>query len=126
MEIGQLLDIKLKEFADSNGLKVAFENVSFSKEDKFLEGYLVPAETYVSGLNRESESGFYQVNLHYPLGTYRDEVDSMTRKLMDHFKTGSKTGEFRHLPSTSRIAGVKGPTHYSVAVTIHYRREKRI
>lgn len=126
MEIGQLLDGKLKEFAEANGLKVAYENVAFSKEDKFLEGYLVPAETYVSGLNRESESGFYQVNLHYPLGTYRDKVDNMARKLMNHFKTGSKTGDFRHLPSTSRTAGVERSTHYSVAVTIHYRRERKL
>lgn len=126
MEIGQLLDIKLKDFADQNGLKVAYENKKFSNERKFIEAFLMPAETHISGINRESESGIYQVNLHYPLDSYRHEIDAMTRKLMDHFKTGSTTAEYRHIPSTSRTKGIKGATHYSVAVTIHYRREKKL
>ena len=126
MEIGQLLDVKLKAFADQNDLSVAYENKKFSNSKKYLEAFLLPAENHLSGINRESESGIYQVNLHYPTGIYRDEVDAMARKLMDYFKTGSMTENYRHFPSTSRTKGIQSATHYSVAVTIHYRRERKL
>lgn len=124
MEIRTLCDIKLRDFAKSKGIQIAYENVSFKGSEAYLEPFLLPASNNVATFGREQESGIYQVNIYLPINEGPKKADDLAKEIMGLFKTGSQLGDFIHLPPPSRSGGFKTETHYCVAISINYMRLK--
>ncbi|MGL4675316.1 MAG: phage tail terminator-like protein [Wohlfahrtiimonas sp.] len=124
MEIRTLCDVKLRDFAKAKGIPIAYENVSFKGSETYLEPFLLPASNNVATFGREQESGIYQVNIYLPISEGPKKADDLAKEIMDLFKTGSQSGDFIHLPPSSRSGGFKTETHYCVAISINYMRIK--
>lgn len=124
MEIRTLCDIKLRDFAKSKGIPIAYENVSFKGSETYLEPFLLPTKNLSETFGRERESGIYQVNVYTPANDGPKVADQLASEIMALFKTGSKSGDYIHIPPSSRSQGFKTETHYCVAISINYMRLK--
>lgn len=124
MEIRTLCDVKLRDFAKSKGIPIAYENVKFKGSEAYFEPFLLPAANSSETFLKERESGIYQVNLYVSLDDGPKKADRLAAEIMDLFKTGSKSGDFIHMPPAFRSQGFKTETHYCVAISINYMRLK--
>lgn len=124
MEIRTLCDKKIMAFAGANKIPVSYENVKFKNTDKYLETFILPAANEVATFHKEQESGIYQINVYMPTNQGAEKTDALVKSIMNLFKTGTKTGDFIHLPATSRSQGFKTDTHYCVSISVNYMRIK--
>lgn len=130
MEIArEVFDKALDDFRSSEplakGFNISKDNEKGSKDSKFLEAFDLPAENSMFGYNSIHESGIYQVNVHGELNSQYD-VEILAQKLVDHFSVKKRVGNYRLYPPSNRSGGFKNAPYYTVAVTIHYRREKKL
>lgn len=130
MEIARkVFDKALEDFRDSeplaDGFNISKDNEKGSKGSKFLEAFDLPAENSMFGYNGISESGIYQVNVHGALNSQYD-VEVLAQKLVDYFSIKKRIGNYRLYPPSSRSGGFKNTPYYTVAVTIHYKRERKL
>lgn len=130
MEIArEVFDGELEEFKQieplARGFNILKDNEKGSKGSKFLESFDLPAQNSMMGFNNIHESGIYQVNVHGALNS-KYEVERLAQKLIEHFNVTKRVGNYRLYPPSSRSGGFKNAPYYTVVVTIHYRRERKL
>jgi len=92
--IRKAFETRLKTWADSQGLEVAWENVSYepTEDQPFIRAFLLPARTRQLFLDQTGRDfrGVFQINLDMPLGTGPGTGEALISSL-DAFFTGSFT-----------------------------------
>ena len=93
-ELQVLLELRLKDFADSGGYPVAWENIPFDpqkhKGKVWLRPYLLMAEESMHLLNGSDGKarGIYQIDVLIPLGEGRSRMTNAMDKLREYFPKG--------------------------------------
>lgn len=125
MEIRKLFTEKMLLFSEEKNIPLSHENNAFSQTSgQYLEIFVLPAANQSETFGKELESGICQINAYTPSNSGAIAMDKLVGEIMALFKTGSKTGDYIHLPATSRSQGFKTETHYCVAISINYMRLK--
>lgn len=128
--ITQLLEARLSEWAEAQGLQVAFDNIGFSPPDGiYLESHVMPATTTAIDLSRQAKvfRGVYQINVIAPAGTGKSAGGSIAEELIDLFpenqemSDGKLTCFINSVPSA--FAGISSDTSYTIPVSMSYRAD---
>lgn len=129
--ITQLLEARLSEWAEAQGLQVAFDNIGFSPHDGiYLESHVMPATATAIDLSRQAKvfRGVYQINVIVPAGTGKSAGGSIAEELIDLFpenqemSDGKLTCFINSVPSA--FAGISTDTSYTIPVSMSYRADK--
>ena len=93
--IGAALDARLKEWAASMPVSVAFQNVKFvppSGEEPYLRAYLLPAKTFDPsvGVGHRRYTGIYQISVCVAYGRGRQPAEQWIAALEALFARGTR------------------------------------
>ena len=130
-DIAAALAARLGEWADAEGITVAWENVPFTppSDGLYLIVHDMPAtpRTVDLGLCCRIYSGVYQINVVAPAGSGRNSVFALAGRVAELFPEGqaiagngftcwisSEPGIFRGIPT---------PVSYTVPVSLNYRAD---
>lgn len=122
------LELRLKAFATTHSLPVAYEGMFFKKPDPpapFLECFLIPALTKnvtVDG-TRNREVGLFQVNVWAPAGNGLKVADAIATNLVNAFPVVPKTGlvSIEQTPSKGKMMpDVAGWLIFPVTISYRY------
>lgn len=120
-------DGALSDFADTEGLDVAWQNVDFTPTpgDPYLRPHLMEAEPVAVGCGESAQNrhrGIYQVDVLYPAGEGWGECAEMAEEIRALFKRGTRLGS---VTVETSYAGppLREETRYKIPVTIRYRAE---
>jgi len=128
--ITQLLEARLGNWAETQGLQVAFDNIGFTPpDDIYLESHVMPATTTAIDLSRKAKvfRGVYQINVIAPAGTGKSAGGSIAEQLIDLFpenqemSDGELTCFINSAPSA--FAGISTDTSYTIPVSMSYRAD---
>ncbi|PKE30959.1 hypothetical protein CWS43_09770 [Rahnella sp. AA] len=128
--ITQLLEARLGNWAETQGLQVAFDNIEFTPPDGiYLESQVMPATTTAIDLSRKAKvfRGVYQINVIAPAGTGKSAGGSIAEQLIDLFpenqemSDGELTCFINSAPSA--FAGISTDTSYTIPVSMSYRAD---
>lgn len=128
--ITQLLEARLGNWAETQGLQVAFDNIGFTPPDGiYLESHVMPATTTAIDLSRKAKvfRGVYQINVIAPAGTGKSAGGSIAEQLIDLFpenqemSDGELTCFINSAPSA--FAGISTDTSYTIPVSMSYRAD---
>ncbi|MFU2317795.1 DUF4128 domain-containing protein [Rahnella sp. PCH160] len=128
--ITQLLEARLGEWAEAQGLQVAFDNIGFSPPDGiYLESHVMPATTAAIDLSRQAMvfRGVYQINIIAPAGTGKSAGGLIAEQLIQLFPENqemSDVGLTCYINSVpSAFAGISTETSYTIPVSMSYRAD---
>lgn len=125
------LENRLKTFADARSpvLKIAFENVAFTKPTTmFLECFLLPSATITATLrgNRKREVGIFQINIWSPSNSGTAAASALAQDIVDLFPIAPKTSttdvSIEKIPCVERSL-VDTSGWYVTPILIYYRLE---
>ncbi|AUO64107.1 MULTISPECIES: DUF4128 domain-containing protein [Citrobacter] len=130
-DIAAALAARIGEWADAEGIQVAWENVPFTPpaNEIYLAVHDMPAtpRTIDLGLRCRTYSGVYQINVVAPAGTGRADVSALASQVAELFPEGLEIegGGFTcWISSTPGIfRGVPTPVSYTVPVSFNYRAD---
>lgn len=128
--ITEVLETRLGQWADAQGLLVAWDNISFTPPSGiYLTSHDMPATPSTIDLaqNCSAHTGIYQVNVVLPAAQGRMEGMTVARHIEDLFANGTEmegegfvcyvTGE------PAQYAGIVTPTTYTIPVSLNYRAD---
>lgn len=122
------LESRLKSWADTQGIPIAFQNMAFTKGSvPFLEAILIPNQT----LNRdvaaahERHLGFFQVNCWAPRGTGMGQAEALASSVKALYPVVPKTGSVsvESPPKIDQALPDSSGAWVIVPVLIQYRYE---
>lgn len=130
-DIATVLAARLGEWADAEGIPVAWENIEFTPPSAglYLAAYDMPAtpRTLDLGLRCRTYSGVYQVNVVAPAGTGRSDAEALARQVAALFPEGQEMqgdGFTCWITSTPAIfRGIPTSVSYSIPVSLNYRAD---
>lgn len=122
-EIAQALGTRLKAFATTSNLAVAYENALFTPPANavWLEESFIPVAKKPLGMaNNDSDihTGIYQVTIKAPVNSTKFKALDMADLLTTHFPKGLMLGDVRIDKSDIGIGINKDANWYSVPVII--------
>ncbi|WP_112288428.1 DUF4128 domain-containing protein [Rahnella sp. AN3-3W3] len=128
--ITQLLETRLSEWAEAQGLQVAFDNIGFSPPDGiYLQSHVMPATTTAIDLSRQAKviRGVYQINVIAPAGTGKSAGGLIAEQLIQLFPENQEMSDgvltcfINSVPSA--FAGISSDTSYTIPVSMSYRAD---
>lgn len=128
--ITQLLETRLSEWAEAQGLQVAFDNIGFSPPDGiYLQSHVMPATTTAIDLSRQAKvfRGVYQINIIAPAGTGKSAGGLIAEQLIQLFPENQEMSDgvltcfINSVPSA--FAGISSDTSYTIPVSMSYRAD---
>lgn len=128
--ITQLLEERLGEWAEAQGVQVAYDNIEFNPPDGiYLESHVMPATTTAIDLSRQAKvfRGVYQINVISPAGTGKSAGSLFAEQLIQLFpenqemSDGGLTCYINSAPSV--FAGISSDTSYTIPVSMSYRAD---
>ncbi|EMN5247158.1 DUF4128 domain-containing protein [Enterobacter roggenkampii] len=130
-DIAAALADRLGEWADAEGIPVAWENVPFTppSDGLYLAVHDMPAtpRTLDLGLRCRIYSGVYQINVVAPAGTGRTDVVALADRVAELFPEGQEiegrgfTCWIDQTPGVFR--GITTSVSYTVPVSLNYRAD---
>lgn len=126
----QLLETRLSEWAEAQGLQVAFDNIGFSPPDGiYLQSHVMPATTTAIDLSRQAKvfRGVYQINVIAPAGTGKSAGGLIAEQLIQLFPENQEMSDgvltcfINSVPSA--FAGISSDTSYTIPVSMSYRAD---
>ncbi|ELN2578803.1 hypothetical protein SP99_02413 [Enterobacter sp. BIDMC92] len=130
-DIAAALAARLGEWADAEGIPVAWENVPFTppSDGLYLAVHDMPAtpRTLDLGLHCRIYSGVYQINVVAPAGTGRTSVVALASRVAELFPEGQEIAgkDFTCWISSAPgiFRGVPTPLSYTIPVSLNYRAD---
>ncbi|WP_449541130.1 DUF4128 domain-containing protein [Enterobacter ludwigii] len=130
-DIAAALAARLGEWADAEGIPVAWENVPFipPSDGLYLAVHDMPAtpRTLDLGLRCRIYSGVYQINVVAPVGIGRTDVVALADRVAELFPEGQEIAgkDFTCWISSAPgiFRGVPTPVSYTVPVSLNYRAD---
>lgn len=130
-DIAAALAARLGEWADAEGIPVAWENVPFTppSDGLYLAVHDMPAtpRTLDLGLRCRIYSGVYQINVVAPVGIGRTDVVALADRVAELFPEGLEIAgkDFTCWISSAPgiFRGVPTPVSYTVPVSLNYRAD---
>lgn len=130
-DIAAALATRLGEWADAEGIPVAWENVPFTPPSDafYLAVHDMPAtpRTVDHGLRCRIYSGVYQINVVAPVGIGRTDVVALADRVAELFPEGQEiegrgfTCWIDQTPGVFR--GITTSVSYTVPVSLNYRAD---
>ncbi|HFK5631866.1 DUF4128 domain-containing protein [Enterobacter roggenkampii] len=130
-DIAAALAARLGEWADAEGIPVAWENVPFTppSDGLYLAVHDMPAKprTLDLGLRCRIYSGVYQINVVAPAGTGRTDVVALADRVAELFPEGQEiegrgfTCWIDQTPGVFRC--ITTSVSYTVPVNLNYRAD---
>lgn len=129
-DITGLLESRLGEWAEQQGLQVAWDNIPFNPpDDIYLTSHDMPATPYAIDLSQQCKVfiGVYQVNVVIPAAQGRERGRNIASQIEALFENGTElSGEgFSCYISgePAQYAGVATETTYTLPVSLNYRAD---
>ena len=128
--ITQLLEERLGEWAEAQGVQVAYDNIEFNPPDGiYLESHVMPATTTAIDLSRQAKvfRGVYQINVIAPAGTGKSAGGLIAEQLIQLFPENQEMSDgvltcfINSVPSA--FAGISSDTSYTIPVSMSYRAD---
>lgn len=121
--IAQALGTRLKSFATTNNVQVAYENTLFTPPANAVwleESYIPVAKKPLGMANNDSDihTGIYQVTIKAPVNSTKFKALDMADLVVDYFRKGTLLGDVRIDKSDIGIGINKDANWYSVPVVI--------
>lgn len=132
--IRALLETRLKSWADSKSISVAFENVPFTDTGStYLRAFLLPARTIsqsVAGDHR-GYSGIFQINIvgdsGIGAGALHSIADSISALYPVNLRLTDSTGfTVQVVTPSSESAGIAADGNFTIPVSLQYRADTSI
>ena len=118
----------LSSFAASQGVSVAYENVSFTppNDTPYLRSHLLPSETVASALGTSAYNrhrGYFQVDAVYPINDGWGACATMAEAIRKQFKRGTTLAGNITVERSYVLPGLRDEGRYVIPVVIHYRAD---
>lgn len=129
-KIRNLLEARLKTYADANSLQVAWQNVPFTPPaTTYLRAFVLPANNGSETLEGEhiAYSGVFQVNVVAPINSGPAAAESIAEGVQFHFPNnlrltgGSLVPQIVGPPSIA--TALQNPESFVIPVSIRYRAD---
>ncbi|HAV2159511.1 TPA: hypothetical protein JHK28_000141 [Enterobacter cloacae] len=126
-DIAQLFEGRLAEFASSQAISVAWENLPFKpSDDVYLRVFLLPADTGIFDVQGKAAiyRGIFQVNVVSPAGAGVTEARRIAASIAGWFPcdmkiSDGKTFAYINGPPTTH-APIQGDTDFAIPISINY------
>ncbi|QCT21758.1 hypothetical protein FEM41_19925 [Jejubacter calystegiae] len=130
-DISAVLSARLGQWADSQGIPVAWDNVAFEPPSgaPYLAAHDMPAtpRTLDLSLTCRTFPGVYQINVVVPAGSGRSSAGALARQIAALFPEGQELAGDGFTCWVSGppaiFAGVTTDTTYTVPVSLNYRAD---
>lgn len=129
-DITTLLEARLGEWADAQGLAVAYENVTFDPPTGvYLESHDMPATPYAIDLGQRARVfvGIYQVSVVVPAAQGRSEGRAIAAQIENLFGNGTEMpgdGFTCYIVGEpAQYRGITTNTSYSIPISMNYRAD---
>ncbi|PRD13976.1 phage tail terminator-like protein [Pantoea coffeiphila] len=127
-DITGLLESRLGEWAEQQGLPVAWDNIPFDPPGGiYLTSHDMPATPYAIDLSLQSKVyiGVYQVNVVIPAAQGREKGRNIASQIEELFENGTELpgeGFICYIDGEpAQYAGVATETTYTLPVSLNYR-----
>lgn len=130
LHITELLESRLSEWADENGIPISTDNIQFeNKGGVYLTSHILPAQTDSIDLAGDTRiyRGVYQVNVIYPAGKGKSDALKIAGQICNLFPLnlslsgGMVTCFINSVPSEH--PAIQSDTTYSIPVRMSYRSD---
>lgn len=128
--IAELLESRLADWADSQGLPVAYANIAFDPPPGiYLESHVMPAATEAIDLSRRAQvfRGVFQINVVVPAGDGKRDGSKIAESIIALFPEGQEMseGDFScYINSApSAFSAIPNDISYTIPVSMSYRAD---
>jgi hypothetical protein len=130
-KIRLLYQARLADWAQAQGLRVAYQGVAFDPEDgeTYLQAYLLPAGTddNTLGGDLKTYTGIFQVNVVTPSGSGPTAAEDLVDELADLFPLYLRLGDVDFtvivLTPVEQGPGIVNDPTYTVSASFQYRAD---